>query len=1093
MVAQWVSSSRKVKTLERWYQKLSADLYLRLSSMETRLNTLEQEKGAGESKAGEAEQFEQINAGEAEPKTASAHGLETHAPEKPRSAIPSAGHFKPQNLDEAVAEESKPGATSPVALPTAGAPPNTHGAPAIAASAGTVQPPPRPKPPAHVMMPESPAAPPLPPRREPKPPPLSGVRSDDRASKPSFDLEQWLGVRGAAVLGGIVLALAGIYLFKYSIEKKLLAPPLRVALGGVTGLSCLVASAWLRRRTFILPANGLVGGGLVMLYGSIWAAHSLYELIHPMVAFGLLVIVTGVCGFLSLRHQSRFIAMLGLLGGFATPVMVSTGNGRLLELFGYLFLLNIGVFALAKKLQQPVLAYLSMAATALYQILSFAAYQDHLSSELLLGIFVVFGLLYLGSGYLLDQQEGPWKKLRAWGGGLALLFTSILILDDFTVAPLALIASVLCLSIAACWIAYRLEDGTVVRACSLGAAICLWTWALRTQWPAEKAWQLVMAGVLVAGVYSLFLLLARKNDSATDRLQGFGFAFFTAAISGQVLLVVGSLQMAQSYFWVWLCGWGLLALLVWIHTRSGGFPFANMWFGLGFGASYSVFYLEKASQGPLPFLEWFMGALVVTGLMIYLIPFTLPNDRAKAWIYRGGALFGILLLFAFGMSPEIEKSPQLVMIFLLSLTVVGVYGAIRSHNSWLFGGVLVASTFAFSLTVDSPVVIINWWVGAVTAGLWALVFSLVPVLVKGSIREQRLTWVVASLAPLIGFIWSWTLFDGNLYGLEGLSVLPFVLILVAGIVFLGQMARTDGSWHTFSRAWFVSVAMFLITIGLAIQFEKSTLTIALTAQAFALLFLWKRLGYHELVTGVFLLFGTVFLRLVANPFILDYYPNSTGRIFTWLMATYLIPCGAFLVASRELRKRQPATSLRRFKGTFVDWSTAFYSVAMAFGVVVMMFVYLNLAVLQYFDGGSIELNFARQPARDLTLSMVWAIYGLVLMALGIRNRSKTLRHISLGMVILTICKVFLYDLGELTDLYRAASLFGLALSLLAVSVAYQKFVAGGRLENPEPQPPPLPNSPPPLERASAIEGEFPHQPKQSMRDRASQSEGSSEP
>jgi uncharacterized membrane protein len=58
------------------------------------------------------------------------------------------------------------------------------------------------------------------------------------------------------------------------------------------------------------------------------------------------------------------------------------------------------------------------------------------------------------------------------------------------------------------------------------------------------------------------------------------------------------------------------------------------------------------------------------------------------------------------------------------------------------------------------------------------------------------------------------------------------------------------------------------------------------------------------------------------------------------------------------------------------------------------------------------------------------------------RRSVGLRWLSLGFLILTIGKVFLYDLGELKDLYRVASLVGLAVSLLLVSLAYQRFVFG---------------------------------------------------
>jgi len=107
----------------------------------------------------------------------------------------------------------------------------------------------------------------------------------------------------------------------------------------------------------------------------------------------------------------------------------------------------------------------------------------------------------------------------------------------------------------------------------------------------------------------------------------------------------------------------------------------------------------------------------------------------------------------------------------------------------------------------------------------------------------------------------------------------------------------------------------------------------------------------------------------------------------------------------------------------------------------VVFVWINLAIADLFSTSStLTLSFERMPARDLTTSIAWTIYGLFLLVLGIRGRSLTLRWLSLLIFLATIAKVFLHDLGELRDLYRVASLAGLAISLIIVSVVYQRFV-----------------------------------------------------
>ena len=107
----------------------------------------------------------------------------------------------------------------------------------------------------------------------------------------------------------------------------------------------------------------------------------------------------------------------------------------------------------------------------------------------------------------------------------------------------------------------------------------------------------------------------------------------------------------------------------------------------------------------------------------------------------------------------------------------------------------------------------------------------------------------------------------------------------------------------------------------------------------------------------------------------------------------------------------------------------------------MVFVWINLAVLDYYSGGtSIVFSLERSPARDLTLSLAWTLYALILLSVGMLLKSVQLRWVSLCFLVLVMAKVFLYDLGELEDLYRVASLVGLAVSLIMVSLGYQRFV-----------------------------------------------------
>jgi uncharacterized membrane protein len=110
-----------------------------------------------------------------------------------------------------------------------------------------------------------------------------------------------------------------------------------------------------------------------------------------------------------------------------------------------------------------------------------------------------------------------------------------------------------------------------------------------------------------------------------------------------------------------------------------------------------------------------------------------------------------------------------------------------------------------------------------------------------------------------------------------------------------------------------------------------------------------------------------------------------------------------------------------------------------------MFIWMNLQVLIYFEPGPmLRLSHDYGPACDLTLSIGWIGYALLLLAVGMARSVAGLRQASLAFLLLTLFKVFLRDLGDLDGLYRVGSLLGLGVSLILVSLLYQRFVFPSR-------------------------------------------------
>lgn len=267
---------------------------------------------------------------------------------------------------------------------------------------------PRPEP---VSPPASILPPPAPPR---PPPPLPAA--------PSFDWEQLLGIRGAAWLGGIALAIAGTLFAKYSIENGLISPALRIVLLVLVALAALVGSEFFLRPGYETTANAACGSGIAVLYTAFFSAHALYELLPLAPTFVLMLLTTVTAALLALRYGSISIAILGLLGGFATPLALSTGQDRPIGLFAYLLLLNLGFLWIAVRSRWHRLLSLSLAATLLLQT-GWAL--THLSPQklpILVVTSAIFALLYISIPFFGKRFEPEKHRALLWNATFAALW-----------------------------------------------------------------------------------------------------------------------------------------------------------------------------------------------------------------------------------------------------------------------------------------------------------------------------------------------------------------------------------------------------------------------------------------------------------------------------------------------------------------------------------------------------------------------------------------------------------------------------------------------------------------------------------------------
>src|SRR4051812_27261246 len=258
---------------------------------------------------------------------------------------------------------------------------------------------PEPPPPPPLAPPKAAPPPEPPPRLTPPPPPPPRPQAPAWTAPPPppprkpFDWESLVGVKLFSWIAGILFALTVITFLRYSVEHGWLTPPIRMAFGLMTGALLLVGCELPQARRYAITANALGAAGIVALFSTFFAAHTLWHLLGAGPTFFLMVLVTAVAVGLSIRHDALFIALLGLVGGFATPALLSSGEDHPFGLFGYLLLLNAGLAWVALRKSWPVLSALSLAFTFLYQWGWVFKFLDASKLPLALGIFLVFPLL----------------------------------------------------------------------------------------------------------------------------------------------------------------------------------------------------------------------------------------------------------------------------------------------------------------------------------------------------------------------------------------------------------------------------------------------------------------------------------------------------------------------------------------------------------------------------------------------------------------------------------------------------------------------------------------------------------------------------
>lgn len=224
--------------------------------------------------------------------------------------------------------------------------------------------------------------------------------------KKKSDLERFIGENLINKLG-IIITVLGISIgAKYSIENEIIGPVTRIIIGYLAGAALLGFGVKLKKNYWNYSAV-LVSGAIAILYFITYAAYNFYALFPQITAFGLMLVFTIFTVITALKYNQQVIALMGMVGAYAIPFLLSDGSGKVGVFFTYMAIINLGILAIAFKRYWKPLFYLAFLFTWL--ILLVWLWDSSTTPDVLMGLtfstifFIIFYLAFLG--YKLLQKE----------------------------------------------------------------------------------------------------------------------------------------------------------------------------------------------------------------------------------------------------------------------------------------------------------------------------------------------------------------------------------------------------------------------------------------------------------------------------------------------------------------------------------------------------------------------------------------------------------------------------------------------------------------------------------------------------------------
>ncbi len=239
-------------------------------------------------------------------------------------------------------------------------------------------------------------------------------RTNDTISpNSSFSFENFIGLRLLHLVGIVVLVIGLAIGVKYAIDRELITETSRIALAYLAAGILFFFSLKLREKYSAFSAI-LFSGSMAAFYFTTYAAHVYYSIFPFYLAFIIMVLLTIYTAVMALSYNRQEIAILGMIGAYGIPFLISANDDRADLFFSYIFLINCGIVFLSLKKKWNNIGYLAMILTWVL-LLGWATvrYNEYLLSIGLTALVAFYGLfMFIVVNRIRDETQNPWEKVQ---------------------------------------------------------------------------------------------------------------------------------------------------------------------------------------------------------------------------------------------------------------------------------------------------------------------------------------------------------------------------------------------------------------------------------------------------------------------------------------------------------------------------------------------------------------------------------------------------------------------------------------------------------------------------------------------------------